>query len=66
MLRKTEEIRHVLAAIVVEKNEGRGRQEGEAARLSHGTAPASLKSNKKEQAEDAYRSIFMKTLKARK
>ena len=62
MLRKTEEIKGILTAIVTEK-EGRERQR-EAGPVSHGTAPT--KGNRKEHAEDAYRSIFMKTLKARK
>lgn len=60
MLRKTEEIKGILTAIVTEK-EGREREAGPG---SHGTVPT--KGNRKEHAEDAYRSIFMKTLKARK
>ena len=63
MLRKTEEIKNLFAAIVADKGNC-GRQKGEA--VNQSTAPNLQKGGKKEQAEDAYRSIFMKTLKARK
>ena len=68
MLRKTEEIKNMFAAIVVDKNEAKENQKpkGEGA-PSHSTVPGCLgKGTRKEQAEDAYRSIFMKTLKPRK
>ena len=63
MLRKSEEIKNVFAVIVSDRNNGMSK--GDTMTVP-ATVNAPQKGNKKEQAEDAYRSIFMKTLKARK
>ena len=56
----------MFAAIVVDKNEAREYRQKDGG-LNQNTVPNCLgKGGRREHAEDAYRSIFMKTLKTRK
>lgn len=68
MLKKTEEIKSMFATIVVEKHtppSNNPRRE-EMGNTNTSINFNSLKSVKKEPVEDAYRQIFMKTLKPRR
>ena len=65
MIRKTQEVKEMLAALVTDRG-GENRERHKEIASTHGTAPVCQKGGKKQQAEDAYRSIFMKTLKPRK
>lgn len=67
MLKKTEEIKSMFATIVIEKNQADRPQRKEELNNTSGTINFnSLKSVRKEPVEDAYRQIFMKTLKVKK
>jgi hypothetical protein len=68
MLKKTEEIKNMFATIVVEKHQTeRQVSKKEEFITTNGSINFnSIKSVKKEPVEDAYRQIFMKTLRPRK
>jgi hypothetical protein len=66
MLKKTEEIKNMFATIVVEKHQGeRPGSKKEELLNTNGSINFSFKSVRKEPVEDAYRNIFMKTLRPR-
>lgn len=70
MLKKTEEIKSMFAAIVIEKNQAEKPEKNHRREELNNTNNTinfnSIKSVRKEPVEDAYRQIFMKTLKPKK
>ena len=66
MLKKTEEIKTMFATIVVEQQQVEKPKKEETANLNTATNFNSIKSVRKEPVDDAYRQIFLKTLKPRR
>ncbi len=69
MMKKTEEIKGMFAAIVIDKNNTDLKQlkgKSENIMANNIVNVNTLKSIKKEQTDEAYRSIFLKTLKGKK
>jgi hypothetical protein len=72
MMKKTEEIKNMFTAIVIDKNNGEGKEQHLKVKnenfpnASNTININNFKSARKEQTDEAYRTIFLKTLKGKK